>query len=59
MKEPAKIADAVFLNVLSRAPSKKEQAMVKSFLEKQKNRDRALGDLVWALLSSTEFYVNH
>jgi hypothetical protein len=59
LKEPAKIADAVFLNVLSRAPSKEEQAMVKSFLEKQKNRDRALGDLVWALLSSTEFYVNH
>jgi len=59
LKEPAKIADAVFLNVLSRAPSKEEQAMVKSFLEKQKIRDRALGDLVWALLSSTEFYVNH
>ena len=57
LKEPAKIADAVFLNVLSRAPSDEERSMVKSFLEKQ--TDRALGDLVWALLSSTEFYVNH
>jgi len=59
LKAPAKVADEVFVNVLSRVPSDDERAMVKSFLEKQPNRDRALGDLVWALLSSTEFYVNH
>jgi len=59
LKEPEKIADEVFMNVLSRTPSASERAMVKSYLKKQSNRDRALGDLVWALLSSTEFYVNH
>jgi hypothetical protein len=56
---PENIADEVFLNVLSRPPSNEERTMVKVFLEKQTDRDRALGDLVWALLSSTEFYVNH
>jgi hypothetical protein len=59
LKTPEKIAGEVFLSVLSRPPSDEERAMVKSFLEKQSDPDRALGDLVWALLSSTEFFVNH
>ena len=59
LKSPEEIAEAVFTNVLSRQPSKEERAMVDAFLKKQPDRDRALGDLVWALLSSTEFFVNH
>ena len=59
LKSSDEIAETVFLNVLSRPPSKDERAMVNAFLNKQADRDRALGDLVWALLSSTEFFVNH
>ncbi|MEC8929090.1 MAG: DUF1549 domain-containing protein [Verrucomicrobiota bacterium] len=59
LKSSEEIADVVFLNVLSRPPLKEEWSMVDAFLENQTDRDRALGDLVWALLSSTEFFVNH
>jgi hypothetical protein len=59
LKEPTKIADEAFLNLLARKPSDAERAMVKSFLQKQPTLQNAVGDLVWALLSSTEFFVNH
>jgi hypothetical protein len=59
LKEPAKIADEAFLALLSREPRDAERAMVKSFLQKQPTVGNAVSDLVWALLSSTEFFVNH
>ena len=59
LKEPAKIANEAFLTLLARNPSDAERAMVKSFLQKQPTLQNAVGDLVWALLSSTEFFVNH
>ena len=59
LKDSSAIAEGAFLHILSRPPSKEERAMVESFLEKQTPRDQALGDLVWALLSSAEFFVNH
>ena len=59
LKDPRAIAEEAFLHILSRPPSNEERAMVQSFLEKQTPRDQALGDLVWALLSSAEFFVNH
>lgn len=55
-----KIAEELYLSVLSRMPVDEEKAMVSSYL--QKNADRraeALRHLTWALLASTEFSVNH
>ena len=59
LKKPAAIAEAAFLQILSRPATSDEQAMVKSFLENQADRDQALGDLAWALMTSAEFFVNH
>ena len=59
LKKPAAIAEASFLQILSRPATSDEQAMVKTFLENQADRDQALGDLAWALMTSAEFFVNH
>ena len=59
LKKPAAIAEAAFLQILSRPATSDEQAMVKTFLENQADRDQALGDLAWALMTSAEFFVNH
>ncbi|MFP6886364.1 MAG: DUF1549 domain-containing protein [Opitutales bacterium] len=54
-----KIAEEAFLSVLSRMPTEEDCDMVKTFLENHSSPEVALGDLVWALLSSAEFCVNH
>ena len=59
LKEPEKVAEEAFLTLLSRKPSAAERAMVTSFLQKQPTLENAVSDLAWALLSSTEFFVNH
>ncbi len=55
-----KVAEELYLGILTRLPSAAEKAEVADYL--QKNADRravALGHLAWALLASTEFCVNH
>jgi len=59
LKTAAAIAEVAFLQILSRPATPDEKAMVKSFLENQVDRDQALGDLAWALMTSAEFFVNH
>ena len=59
IKAAAKLTEELFLSVLSRMPAEDDFAMVDSFLNESTDRDSALGDLTWALLSSTEFFVNH
>lgn len=55
------LANGMFLSVLSRYPTEEDVTDVKEYLkDKEGNkRSEALGHLVWALLSSTEFCVNH
>lgn len=53
--------DALFLSTLARQPDDNEQAMCLAALEDckdQPERDRALSDVLWALLNSTEFAFN-
>jgi hypothetical protein len=53
-------AEELFLNVFSRLPSEEEQSAVVSYLEKNAHRrDVALGHILWGMLSSIEFCVNH
>ncbi len=55
-----KVAEELYLTVLTRRPSDDERAEVAKYLNKhQARRDTALGHLAWALLASTEFGVNH
>jgi len=56
----ARIADELYLSVLTRLPAEEERQEVAKHLAKEPSRrSAALSQLVWALLASTEFCVNH
>lgn len=60
MTDNAQIAEEVYLSVLTRSPSDEEKFLVAKHLAKHTDkREAALGQIVWALLASTEFSVNH
>ena len=53
-------ADDLYLSTLTRLPSTEEKDRLKSWLAAHAaDKPKALGDFAWALLSSTEFFVNH
>ena len=55
-----KVAEELYLTVLTRLPSAEEKIEVADYLKKHADRRGvALGHLAWALLASTEFCVNH
>jgi hypothetical protein len=53
------LAEQLYLQVLTRRPDDDERRSVTQVLAQAKNRERSIGRLVWALLTSTEFQVNH
>jgi len=58
--DPAKIADELYVCVLSRRPTEAEVASVGQYLAGRSNdKPAALQELVWALLASAEFRFNH
>jgi len=58
--DPAAIAEALYLSVLTRLPSQEERAEVEQHLQRfQSRRTEALGELAWALIASAEFRSNH
>ncbi len=60
MVEPEKLADELFLCVLSRLPTDEERGDVAEVLASQtEQRDVSVKHVIWALLTSTEFFVNH
>lgn len=61
LNDAQEIANEMFLNIVSRQPTVDDVQDVKAFLgDKQgAKRTEAIGQLAWALLSSTEFCVNH
>ncbi len=60
INDDGKVAEELYVSVLTRVPSAEETKEVESYLAKNKsNRPAALRSLTWALLGSTEFCVNH
>ncbi len=60
LKTPEAIAEEMYMSMLARFPEKDETATVADYLKQNdKRRTAALGDLTWALLTSTEFRLNH
>ena len=60
LDNPQAVADEIFLSVLSRPPSEEEVALVTGNWELAKeSRAKLLSRLVWSLLASNEFAVNH
>ena len=57
----AEAVELMYLSALNRKPSKIELAKFTGYLEGKRNnsRSRAVGDIYWALLNSTEFSWNH
>lgn len=52
--------DQLFVRVLTRKPSDEEAKQLSAYLKKNKNRrSEALANIAWAMLTSTEFVVNH
>jgi hypothetical protein len=55
-----KRCEALFVAVLSRTPAPEEVQAIDQFLAARLDqRDKAIGQVIWALVSSTEFCVNH
>jgi hypothetical protein len=60
LQEPAAVAEELYLSVLTRRPTKEEQAEIADYLKaRAKDRPAALQELVWALIASAEFRFNH
>lgn len=58
VEDATKLVDELYLTVLTRFPTDDERADAVKYVSGP-SRDRAIGELVWALLASTEFAVNH
>lgn len=59
-KDADAAADELYLSVLSRRPTADERTEVAELLKKHADRrTEVLGQLAWALVSSTEFCLNH
>lgn len=58
----AERVEVLFLSTLSRMPTDEERAKLVPYVEiggATKDRRKALGDVLWALLNSAEFVLNH
>ena len=58
-KPDAEIIDELYLAALARMPGGDEKQKALAYLAQHKDRRGALEDLVWAVLNTTEFLVNH
>jgi len=58
-KPPAEIVREIFLCTLARPPSSDEQAAAVEFLNSESDRSEAYRSLLWSLLATNEFLLNH
>ena len=59
IRTDAKRVETLFLGTLSRRPNDDESALFVSHVSDSSNQRQALGDVLWALLNSAEFALNH
>ena len=59
-KTPAQIVDHLYVAALSRHPSPQERGRCVAYVNKYRGEARqAYADVLWALLNSSEFTLNH
>jgi hypothetical protein len=58
-KTNEEIQEELFLATLSRLPNEREKGLVGERLKESKNRADAFTDVVWALINTREFVLNH
>ncbi len=51
--------ETLYLAAVSRKPRPEEHEKIRRYVEKGKDQKSALGDVFWALLNSSEFFLNH
>jgi hypothetical protein len=56
---PDQLIDELFLACLTRFPTETERAEARKHLEQESDRSAALQDLLWALINTREFILNH
>ncbi len=56
---PADVIDQLYLGVLSRKPGKIELEKLQAHVKKQSEPRKGYADILWALLNSSEFTMNH
>ncbi len=58
-KTPEAVVEHLYLMSVSRPPTAEERDRLGNFLSKHGQNPRAYGDILWALLNSSEFVTNH
>jgi hypothetical protein len=58
-RPPARNIEALFLATLSRRPAEAECDRLGKYLQANQSSPKAYGDILWALLNSAEFRLNH
>jgi hypothetical protein len=53
------LVESLYLTAYSRRPRQSERQNVLDYFAKAENRDQAVGDLVWAIISTQEFLFQH
>jgi hypothetical protein len=56
---PEQVVEELYVRCLSRAPTPKERTELAKLLDGQKDKQKALDDVFWALLNTREFMFNH
>ncbi len=56
---PAKAVEALYLTVLSRRPTAAETTFMTDYAKGRKDQQAAYQDILWVLLKSSEFVMNH
>jgi hypothetical protein len=51
--------EELVIATLCRTPTDQERAKFKAYLEKKKDRQAAFADMLWVLINTTEFGLNH
>jgi hypothetical protein len=57
--KPTQAIEKLYLSVLSRRPSQAEQQRLSAYIAKQTDAKAGYADILWALLNSSEFAMNH
>lgn len=56
---PDKIIESLYLTAVARKPSVVELKRLKAYVAEDADKNKAYGDILWALLNSAEFLFNH
>jgi hypothetical protein len=57
--EPEKIVNGLYLAILARPPSEEERTIAVDYVKSHKEPTKALADVAWVLLNTTEFVTIH